>query len=340
MATVIKAGNATTGASITPDATGTLDFKTGAGAGATAMSIDASQVVSFPGTLVVPGTFSPTNISTAGTLASGAATITGNSSVTGDLTVTGALTASSITTPTIAPITASVAASALTVTLNATAISFRSSTLSSGTVNTRTVPSPISVVVSSGSTLGTISGQQSRIIVLAIDNAGTVELAVVNMAGGNNLDETTLISTTAEGGAGGADSASTIYSTTARTNVPFRVVGFIQSTQTTAGTWATAPSTIQGAGGNAVTAMSSIGYGQTWQLVNRSSGATYYNTTGKPILFCFVADIAGGGTNMTVNSFAFNAIPLVLGATLSLIIPTNASYSITTSATGVTYELR
>lgn len=152
----------------------------------------------------------------------------------------------------IQPITASVATNALTVTLNPTTLDFRSSTLSSGTVNTRTVGTAISVTVSSGSTLGTMSASQSRIAVIAIDNSGTVELAVVNIVGSVTLDESTLISTTAEGGAGAADSASTIYSTTARTSVPFRVVGFVESTQTTAGTWATAPSTIQGAGNKAV----------------------------------------------------------------------------------------
>jgi len=151
----------------------------------------------------------------------------------------------------IQPITASVGSSALTITLNATNIDFRSATLGSGTVNTRQIASPISVVVSSGSTLGTISATQSRLAVLAIDNAGTVELAVVNPSNGLLLDETTLISTTAEGGAGAADSANVIYSTTARASVPFRIVGYIESTQATAGTWATAPSTIQGSGGTA-----------------------------------------------------------------------------------------
>jgi len=128
-------------------------------------------------------------------------------------------------------------------------------------------------------------GQLGRIAVLAIDNAGTVELAAVNLAGGVNLDETTLISTTAEGGAGGADSASVIYSTTARSSVPFRVVGVLEVTEAAAGTWATAPSKIQGVGGQAFAAMASIGYGQTWQDVtaSRSAGTTYYNLTGKPI---------------------------------------------------------
>jgi hypothetical protein len=176
---------------------------------------------------------------------------------------------------------------------------------------------------------------------LAIDNAGTVELAVVNIAGGNNLDETTLISTTAEGGAGAADSISTIYSTTARTNVPYRVVGFIQSTQTTAGTWATAPSTIQGYGGNALDAMASIGYGQTWQNVtgSRAINTTYYNTTGKPItlvIYYGYNGTAGNNGQITIggvlitwgqtNSAYINA------ASGTAIVPAGASYVFSASS--------
>jgi hypothetical protein len=47
MATVLKAGNATTGGSFTPDNTGTLQIKTGTGAGTTAITIDANQNVTF-----------------------------------------------------------------------------------------------------------------------------------------------------------------------------------------------------------------------------------------------------------------------------------------------------
>jgi hypothetical protein len=116
-----------------------------------------------------------------------------------------------------------------------------------------------------------------------MNNAGTIELAAVNISGGTQLDETNLISTTAEGGAGAADSASVIYSTTARTSLAYRVIGYIESTQATAGTWATAPSTIQGYGGQALNSMSSIGYSQTWQSPSRALATTYYNTTSKPI---------------------------------------------------------
>jgi hypothetical protein len=55
MATTITAGNATNGAAISSDGTGTLDIKTGTGAGTTALSIDASQNVTIPGTLTIAG---------------------------------------------------------------------------------------------------------------------------------------------------------------------------------------------------------------------------------------------------------------------------------------------
>ena len=47
MATVITAGNATNGLSFTADNTGAFDFKTGTGAGTTAISISSSQVATF-----------------------------------------------------------------------------------------------------------------------------------------------------------------------------------------------------------------------------------------------------------------------------------------------------
>jgi hypothetical protein len=196
--------------------------------------------------------------------------------------------------------------------------------------------------VSSGSTLGTISAQQSRIVVLAIDNAGTVELAVVNLAGGNDLTETGLISTTAEGGGGAADSASTVYSNTARSNVAYRVVGYIESTQGTAGTWATAPSTIQGCGGQALTAMSSLGYGQTWQSVTRTDGTTYYNTTGRPISAYFNFTLNTANFAVSINGAAIQSSSQGGAGFVFLIIPPGASYVVTmvTGSIATSFELR
>jgi hypothetical protein len=249
------------------------------------------------------------------------------------------------------PITASVGSSALTVTLNPTILNFRNTPLTSGTINTRTVASAISVVVPSTATLGTVSAKQSRIVVIALDNAGTVELAVVNISGGTNLDETTLISTTAISAA--ATSASVVYSTAAVTASPFRVVGYIESTQATAGTWATAPSTIQGQGGQALAAMSSLGYGQTWQnmtgLGGRASGVTIYNTSGKPIVVCVLSsasqqNIVGSVVinGITVKTFQYAFTTAANQQAVDIIVPTNGSYIITLSSGGLSswLELR
>jgi hypothetical protein len=251
----------------------------------------------------------------------------------------------------IQPISASVTANALTISALSLSLDFRSTTLGSGAVS-RVSGTPANLVISSGSTLGTVNAVQSDIVVLAINNAGTIELAAVNLAGGTQLDEANLITTTAEGGAGGADSSTVIYSTTARTNVAYRVLGIIRSTQATAGTWATAPSLIQGAGGQAITAMGSIGYGQTWQSVTRTTGVTYYNTTGKPItLLAYGTSASSATVSTTVSVNGGIAVPLLQSAEAfgptsangTMIIPPMASYVLTDSASlnsRTTYELR
>ncbi|MFZ9649326.1 MAG: beta strand repeat-containing protein [Fluviibacter sp.] len=197
----------------------------------------------------------------------------------------------------IQPITATTAASALTVTLNPTVLDFRSTTLTSGAVTSVSVTSAISLIVASGATLGSVSSQAFRLVVLAINNAGTVELAIVNLAGSNQLDETNLISTTALSGT--SNTASVIYSTTSRSNVAYKVVGFIDFPAGTAGTWATITE-VQGTGGQPLAALSSLGYGQsyggTW-----ASGTTYYNTYGKPIFVSVCSDNGVGNLGIYVN---------------------------------------
>jgi hypothetical protein len=105
----------------------------------------------------------------------------------------------------------------------------------------RTITSSLSLVVSSGSTLGQTSGATARLFIYLIDNAGTLELAISQTLYPDNQT----ISTTAEGAAGAADSGTVIYSTTARSNVNFRLIATLQNTQTTAGTWASAGSNLR-----------------------------------------------------------------------------------------------
>lgn len=145
----------------------------------------------------------------------------------------------------------SVGASALTITMNGgdgnalsstnyATIVFRNSTITSGTPSEVNITSSPTLTISSGSTLGHTSAKLEYIYVYAINNAGTIELA----ASTKLFDDMGVVSTTAEGGGGGADSATVMYSTTLRSNVACRLIGILQSTQATAGTWASAPSTI------------------------------------------------------------------------------------------------
>ena len=130
---------------------------------------------------------------------------------------------------------------------NAVKISFRNATLTNGQSSRVSVTGALSVAISSGSTGGTVSAQASRIWVAAMLVSGAVELAWFNSLSGltiKEINEGGVISTTAEGGAGGADSTQTWYSTTARANVPFTILGYFDSTQTTAGTWAAAAAAI------------------------------------------------------------------------------------------------
>jgi len=215
-------------------------------------------------------------------------------------------------------------------------LSFRSTTASSG-LATIVTGTPAALVIPNGATLGTTNAIQSTIIEVLINNAGTLERAVVNLAGGNDLSETGLISTIAIDA--GSDSANVFYSTTARTSVAYRVVRSITSTQATAGSWVTTPSLVQGAGGNALTSMSSLGYGQTWQILtgSRSIGTTYYNTTGKPIEVKYTCtnSVSGSSLTMTVGGTQTDAdtqANVVDRYRVSSIVPPSATYLI--SATG------
>lgn len=122
---------------------------------------------------------------------------------------------------------------------------FRDPTLTTGGYYVRSITAALSVVASSGSTLGTVSAQASRIRAVVVDDGGTVVLGLYNSYNSSTkslvgLNEGAVYSTTAEGGAGAADSAQVIYTTAAKTSKAIREVAYMDSTQATAGTWATA----------------------------------------------------------------------------------------------------
>jgi hypothetical protein len=119
-------------------------------------------------------------------------------------------------------------------------IGFRNATPATGTYTQRSVTGALSLVISSGSTLGHASGATHYIYVYAFDNSGTVVLGASTAW----FDNGTVQSSTAEGGAGAADSNRVIYTASAVTSKPIRLIGRLATNQVTAGTWALAPTEI------------------------------------------------------------------------------------------------
>lgn len=133
----------------------------------------------------------------------------------------------------------------------------RSATITTGLPTLVKITAASSLAVSSGSTLGTRNAIASRVWAVLFDDGGTYRLGVINclttVAGvGAGSDVTAIYplsgwgiaSSTAEGGAGAADSAQTFYTGTAVSSKPYTVLGYatFESGQATAGTWATAAS--------------------------------------------------------------------------------------------------
>ncbi|WP_167792507.1 hypothetical protein, partial [Candidatus Macondimonas diazotrophica] len=100
----------------------------------------------------------------------------------------------------------------------------------------------LSVTFSSGSTGGAVANLAFKVGVLLFNNAGTLAMGAVVRPSG--IRDNSVVSTTAEGGAGGADSPRVIYSAAALSNVRCRVLGYVTYTLATPGTWDTAPSEI------------------------------------------------------------------------------------------------
>jgi hypothetical protein len=223
-------------------------------------------------------------------------------------------------------ITASVASNALTISLKDAGgndpssaspcrAGMRSGTATSGAYSIATATSAQSLVISSGSTLGTLSGQPHDLHVHLINNAGALELAVSQV----DFDSGTLVSTTAEGGAGAADSNRILYSTTARSNVGARLFARIRITQATAGTWASAPAEVS-----------------IWPFEIRQPHAMYTRTTNQT-----VADLSSDRINFaTLVSDSHGAV--TTGGSWSFTCPKSGRYGafvlLRWSANATTYQ--
>jgi len=102
--------------------------------------------------------------------------------------------------------------------------------------------SALSFTFSSGSTGGAVNALEFKVGIILLNNAGTLALGAVVRPSG--IKDNSIVSTTAEGGAGAADSPRVIYSASALTNVRARVLGYATYTLAAVGTWDTAPSDV------------------------------------------------------------------------------------------------
>jgi hypothetical protein len=244
----------------------------------------------------------------------------------------------------IQPISATITSNQIIVSASALTLDFRSTTLTSGTVTT-VIGTPANLTIASTDSFGlvTASGNQ-RIAILAINNAGTIELAAASLFGSQSLDETGVITTVTA-----ATTSAQIKSATARTNVAYRVIGFVDATFTTGTGWGSL-TVVQGAGGQALAAMSSLGYGQTWQDVagSRAMQTTYYNTTNKPItviVSCFTTTNSTAGFTVSVGGLVLSWVQVTdnnganyqaMRNSLTFVVQPGASYSADSVTTAVT----
>lgn len=155
---------------------------------------------------------------------------------------------------------ATVAGSALTIALkgangadpsptNIVNIPFRNATLATGTPVNIAVTAATSLVISSGSTMGFTNATAGRLWIVGFNDASTFRLGAVNVLSGTSIMPLRdgIYSSTAEGGAGAADSAQVIYTGTAVASKALTILGYMDwaAGLTTAGTWAIVPTRIQ-----------------------------------------------------------------------------------------------
>lgn len=155
----------------------------------------------------------------------------------------------------------SVGASALTVAIKTLAgndpsaadpvyVLLRSATAATGDLTVMALVAATSLVVSSGSTLGTANSTAFRLWLVGFNDAGTFRLGVINCLSGSSiypLGQFPIASSTAEGGAGARDSAHEFVTGTAVASKPYAVLGYLsfESGLATAGTWSAVPTRTQ-----------------------------------------------------------------------------------------------
>jgi hypothetical protein len=165
-------------------------------------------------------------------------------------------------------LSASVSANALTVSMLTAAggtpsaaspviIPFRNSTIANGIQQNVLVTGALTFTIASSATMGCTSAAMCRLWIVAICSSGlsctgspgtdTVGLCAINVRSGTNIlsiNEASL-QTSASGTSGGSSAQTYYCNISSVTSRAVRIVGYVDIQEVTAGTWATAPTTVQ-----------------------------------------------------------------------------------------------
>ncbi len=164
-------------------------------------------------------------------------------------------------------------------------VSFPNTPITSGGASSIILTSAISTIISSGARAGMIANQTGRLYVGVLNNAGTPELCWWNPLETHistptytlfGFSESELQSTTAEGAIGGADTAGILFSTTARSNLPFKALGYVDVQMgASVGQWSNTPTAVRVLG---------AGMKRTGDVIQRISTITGTLVTGTTVI--------------------------------------------------------
>ena len=131
-------------------------------------------------------------------------------------------------------------------------VRFRDGADTTGKYDVVKVSAQTDYTLGNGSTYGLVNGQPFRLYIVAINNGGTVILGVYNpllISGGTYhhkaLDEKLQTAATSGHDTTTADNAHVVYSTANVGSEPFRILGYIEGVEATAGTWSAGMTFIQ-----------------------------------------------------------------------------------------------
>jgi hypothetical protein len=130
---------------------------------------------------------------------------------------------------------------------NPVLFAFRDTTIANGDPVIVSLQAALSFTIGSGNTMGCVSNQMCRLWILAANNAGAVALCAENVLSGTSVSGINegILHTSQSGTSGGSSAQLKYCNVSALTNVAMRIIGYVEISEATAGTWATGPTFVQ-----------------------------------------------------------------------------------------------